>query len=100
MPNTQQNNVQNEIEQTNKEINLLQDMLKKKEKSLNQFQNGLLQIGRIRVRKGQRTYRSKTKKMQNIVKNILQNQIKQVKKNTNLLQSILAQVKKKKKDII
>ena len=100
MPNTQQNNVQNEIEQTNKEINLLQDMLKKKEKSLNQFQNGLLQIGRIRVRKGQRTYRSKTKKMQNIVKNILQNKIKQVKKNTNLLQSILAQVKKKKKDII
>ena len=100
MPNTQQNNVQNEIEQTNKEINLLQDMLKKKEKSLNQFQNGLLQIGRIRVKKGQRTYRSKTKKMQNIVKNILQNQIKQVKKNTNLLQSILAQVKKKKKDII
>ena len=100
MPNTQQNNVQNEIEQTNKEINLLQDMLKKKEKSLNQFQNGLLQIGRIRVKKGQRTYRSKTKKMQNIVKNILQNKIKQVKKNTNLLQSILAQVKKKKKDII
>ena len=96
MPNTQQNNVQNEIEQTNKEINLLQDMLKKKEKSLNQFQNGLLQIGRIRVRKGQRTYRSKTKKMQNIVKNVLQNKIKQVKKNTNLLQSILAQVKKKK----
>ena len=96
MPNTQQNNVQNEIEQTNKEINLLQDMLKKKEKSLNQFQNGLLQIGRIRVKKGQRTYRSKTKKMQNIVKNILQNKIKQVKKNTNLLQSILAQVKKKK----
>ena len=72
MPNTQQNNVQNEIEQTNKEINLLQDMLKKKEKSLNQFQNGLLQIGRIRVKKGQRTYRSKTKKMQNIVKNVLQ----------------------------
>ena len=96
MPNTQQNNVQNEIEQTNKEINLLQDMLKKKEKSLNQFQNGLLQIGRIRVKKGQRTYRSKTKKMQNIVKNVLQNKIKQVKKNTNLLQSILAQVKKKK----
>ena len=32
MPNTQQNNVQNETEQTNKEINLLQDMLKKKEK--------------------------------------------------------------------
>ena len=96
MPNTQQNKIQHEIEQINKEINLLQDGLKKNEKRLNQFQNGLLQIGRIRVKKGQRTYRSKTKKMQNIVKNILQNKIKQVKKNTNLLQSILAQVKKKK----
>ena len=54
----------------------------------------------MRVKKGQRTYRSKTKKMQNIVKNILQNKIKQVKKNTNLLQSILAQVKKKKRKIL
>ena len=44
MPNTQQNNIQNEI-------NLLQDRLKKNEKSLNQFQNGLKQIGRIRVKK-------------------------------------------------
>ena len=48
MPNTQQNN---EIEHVNKEINLLQDLLKKNEKSLNQFQNGLMQIGRIRVKK-------------------------------------------------
>ena len=59
MLNTQQNN---EIEHINKEINLLQDRLKKNEKSLNQFQNGLMQIGRIRV-KGQRTYLSQTKKM-------------------------------------
>ena len=44
MPNTQQNNIHNEIKQINKEINLLQDRLKKNEKSLNQFQNGLLQI--------------------------------------------------------
>ena len=40
MPNIQQNNIQNEIEQINKEINLLQDRLKKNEKSQNQFQNG------------------------------------------------------------
>ena len=72
----------------------MQDILKKNEKS--QFQNGLMQIGRMRVKKGQRTYRSKTKKMQNIVKNILQNKIKQIKKKTNLLQCILAQVKKRK----
>ena len=47
MPNTQQNN---KIEHINKDINLLQDLLKKNEKSLNQFQNGLMQIGRIRVK--------------------------------------------------
>ena len=47
MPNTQQNN---KIEHINKDINLLQDLLKKNEKILNQFQNGLMQIGRIRVK--------------------------------------------------
>ena len=44
MPSKQQNN---KIELINKEINLLQDLLKKNEKSQNQFQNGLMQIGRI-----------------------------------------------------
>ena len=53
MPNLQQNN---EIEHINKEINLLQDLLKKNEKSQNQFQNGLMQIGRIRVKKGKSTH--------------------------------------------
>ena len=53
MPNLQQNN---EIEHINKEINLLQDLLQ------NQFQNGLMQIGRMRVKKGQRTNLSQTKK--------------------------------------
>ena len=51
MSNTQQNN---EVEHINKEINLLQDRLKKNEKSLNQFQNGLIHIRRIRVKKGRR----------------------------------------------
>ena len=32
MPNTQQNNIQNEIEQINKEINLFQDRLKETKK--------------------------------------------------------------------
>ena len=67
MPNTQQNN---KIEHINKEIDLLQDRLKKDEKSQNQFQNGLMQIAKIRVKKGQKTSFSQTKKMQNIVKNI------------------------------
>ena len=97
MLNTQQNNIQNEIEQIKKEIDLLQDRLKKNEKSLNQFQNGLIHIRRIRVKKGQRTDLSQTKEIQNIVKDILQNKIKQIEKNTNLLQNILTQVKKRKR---
>ena len=47
MPNIQQSNIQNEIEQINKEINLLQDRLKKNEKNQDQLQNGLLHIRRI-----------------------------------------------------
>ena len=80
MSNTQLNNIQNEIEQINKEINLLQDRLKSNEKSLNQFKYGLMHIRRIRVKKGQRTDLSQTKEIQNIVKDILQNKIKQIKK--------------------
>ena len=56
-----------------------------------------MHIGRIRVKNGQRTDLSQTKKMQNIVKDILQNKIKQIKKNTNLLQNIVTQVKKRKR---
>ena len=44
-------NLQQNIEHVNKEKNLLQDLLKKIEKSQDQFQNGLMQIGRIRVKK-------------------------------------------------
>ena len=94
MPNLQQNN---EIEHINKEINLLQDLLKKNEKSLNQFQNGLMQIGRIWAKKGQKTNLSQAKKIQNMVKNIFQNKIKQIKKNANLQQNTLAHVKKRKR---
>ena len=77
MPNLLQNN---EIEHISKEINLLQDLIKKNENSQSQFQTGLMQIGRIRVKKGQRTNLPQTKKIQNIVKNIFQNKIKQIKK--------------------
>ena len=52
IPNTQKNNIQNEIEQISKQINLLQDRLTKNEKSLNQFQNRLMHIKRIRLKKG------------------------------------------------
>ena len=96
MLNTQQNNIQNEIEQIKKEIDLLQDRLKKNEKCLNQFQNGLMQIRRIRVKKGQRTDISRTKEIQNVVKAILRNKVKQIENNTNLLQNILTQAKKER----
>ena len=56
-----------------------------------------MQIGRIRVKKGQKTNLSQTKKIQNIVKNIFQNKIKQIKKNANLLQNTLGHVKKRKR---
>ena len=59
MPNTQKNNG---VEHFNKERNLLHDLLMKNEKSLNQFQNGLMQIKRIRIKKRQRTNLSQTKK--------------------------------------
>ena len=59
MPNTHQNN---KIKHINKEINLLQDLLKKNEKSSNQFQNGLMQIGRIWAKKEQKTNLSQAKK--------------------------------------
>ena len=65
MPNIKQNN---EIEHINKEINSLQGRLKINEKSLNQFQNGLMQIRRIQVKKRQMTNLSQTKKIQNILK--------------------------------
>ena len=77
MLNLQQNN---EIVHINKEINLLQGLLKKNKKSKNQLQNGLMQIVRIRVKKGKSTDFFQTKKIQSIVRNIFQNKIKQIKK--------------------
>ena len=50
MSNTQQNNIQNEIEQIKKK-NLLQDSLKKNKKSQNQFQNGLMDIKNTSIKK-------------------------------------------------
>ena len=60
MPNTIQNN---EVENISKEISLLQDRLEINEKSLNQFKNGLSRIRRLRLKQGQKTNLSETKKM-------------------------------------
>ena len=59
MPNISQNN---ETEHINKEISLSQDRFKINEKSLNQFQNGLMWIGKIRVKQWQKKNLSQTKK--------------------------------------
>ena len=67
MSNINQNN---ETVHINKEISSLQDRLKINKKSLNQFQNGLMEIERRRAKQGQKTNLSETKKIQNIVNNI------------------------------
>ena len=92
MPNISQNN---EIEYINKEISLLQNRLKINEKSLNQLRNGLMRIGRIWVKQGQRTNLSQTKKLQKILKDIFKNKIKHIKKKADLLKNALVNVKKR-----
>ena len=77
MQNLPQNS---EIMYINNEISLLQDLLKINEKIQNQFQNGLARIGKIRVKKGQRTNFFQVRKIQIIVSNIFQNKINQIKK--------------------
>ena len=77
MSNINQNN---EVESINKEISLLQDRLKINEKSLNQFKNGLRRIGRLQLKQGQKTNLSKTKKMQEALRNIFGSKIKHFKK--------------------
>ena len=93
MSNINQNN---EIVHIIKEISSLQDRLKINKKSLNQFQNGLMEIGRIQVKQGQKTNLSQTKKIQNLVNNIYQNKIKYIEKMSNLLRNTLAHVKKER----
>ena len=87
MPNIGQSN---EIEHINKEISLLRDRLKINEKSLDQFQNGLMQIGRI-----WRANFFQTKKIQKILKDIFKNKIKHIKKKVDLLKNALVNVEKK-----
>ena len=52
---------------------------------------------KIRVKKRTRTGFFSNQKIQNKVKNIWQDKIEQIKKNTNLLQNVLVQVKERKR---
>ena len=94
MPNTSQNNG---IENISKEISLLQDRLQINEKSLNQFKNGLRRIGRLRLKQGQKTNLSKSKKMQEALKDIFKNKIKLIKKESDMLKNALVNVKKRER---
>ena len=94
MPNINQNN---EIESINKEISLLQDRLKINEKSLNQFQNGFRRIGRLRLKQRQKTDLSKTKKMQEALKDIFKSKINLIKKKSNILKNALVNVQNRKR---
>ena len=79
MPNVSQNK---EIEHVNKEISLLQDRLKINEKSLNQFENRLMEIKRIRVKKGQSANLFESKKIYlKILNDIFKNKINYIKKS-------------------
>ena len=79
MPDINQNN---EIESINEEIGLLQDRLKINKKTLNQFKNGLRQIGRLRLKQGQKTNLFKTKNMQEALKVIFKKKINFIKKKS------------------
>ena len=94
MPNINQNN---EIESINKEISLLQDRLKINEKSLNQFKNGLRRIGRLRLKQGQKTNLSKTKKMQEALKVIFKKNINLIENKSDILKNALVNIQKRKK---
>ena len=95
MTNINQNN---ENEHINKEISLLQDWLKINKKSLNQFQNGLTQIVRLRVKQGQRTNLLKPKKY-NKYWRIYSTIRLSISKKDDLLRNALVNVKKKKEII-
>ena len=60
MSNPQQNEIQNEIEQIKREIDLFRDKLKQTKNRLNLFQNGLKQIEKIQTKKKDRMEKSES----------------------------------------
>ena len=74
----------------------MQDRLKINEKNLNQIKNGLRQIVRLRLKQRQKTNLSKTKKIQETLKDIFKNKIKYIKKKDELLKNALVNAQKRK----
>ena len=93
MPSINQNN---EIENINKKISLLEDRLKINKESKNQFKNVLMRIKRKRLKQGQRTNLSETKKVQKIFKDIFKNKIRNIIKKDDLLKNALVNVQERK----
>ena len=87
----------NKIENINKEISLLEDRLKINEESKNQFKNVLMRIKRLRLKQGQRTNLSETKKVQKIFSDIFKYNIKNIEKKYDLLKNALVNVPKRKR---
>ena len=95
MSNPQQNEIQKVIEQIKKEINLycLINLSKPKKKKKNLLQKGQERIAKIQTKK--RRNPSRITKMHNKIQNLFQNEIKQIKWKTNLLQDRLEKFKKR-----
>ena len=96
MLNISQNN---EIENINKEISLLEDRLKINKESKNQFKNVLVRIKKLRLKQGQRTNLSETKKVQKIFKDIFKNKIKNIGKKRWSTKKCTCKCTKRKKII-
>ena len=82
-------NLNNEIENINKEISLLEDRLKINEESKIQFKNVLMRIKRLRLKQKQRTNFSETTKVQKLFKDTFKNKIKNIEKKDDLLKTHL-----------
>ena len=78
----------------------MQDRVKINEKSLNQFQNVLRQIARLRLKQGQKINLSKTKKMQEALRNIFGSKIKHFKKKGWSTKKCTCKCTKKKEIIL
>ena len=97
MSNISQNNG---IEGINKEVSLLKERLKINEKSLisiSSISNASTWVKRLRLKQGQKTNLSETKKMQEVLKEIFKNKIKLIKKKNDLLKNALVNAQKRKK---
>ena len=93
MCNISQNNG---IKSINKEVTLLEDRLQINKKSVSQFQNALTWVRRLWLKQGQKTNLSKSKKMQEALRNIFGSKIKHFKKKMMYLKMHLKIHKKER----